>query len=115
MWRLDAIYEARKSDIPEIKRKPSEYIKDHIKFTTQPLDYPSKDKLELTNAFEWMEGDKILLFSSDYPHWTFDDPRWLVKHLPERMRDAVMHGNGIETYRNVPREVTALEGQTHVY
>jgi uncharacterized protein len=115
MWGLDAVYEARRSDLTEVRRKPSEYIKDHIKFTTQPLDYPSQDKLDLANAFEWMEADKILLFSSDYPHWTFDDPRWLVKHLPERMRDAVMHGNGIETYRNVPREVTALEGQTHVY
>ena len=114
MWRLDAIYEARKSDIPEIKRKPSEYIKDHIKFTTQPLDYP-EDKLELTKAFEWMEADKILMFSSDYPHWTFDDPRWLVKHLPEGMRDAVMHLNGIETYVTVPTHVTALDGKAFVY
>ena len=80
MWRMDAIYEARKSWV-DIKRKPSEYVKDHIKFTTQPLDYP-EDKTELTRAFEWMECDKILLYSSDYPHWTFDDPRWLVKHLP---------------------------------
>ena len=50
-------------------------------FTTQPLDYP-EDKTELLRAFEWMECEKILLFSSDYPHWTYDDPRWLVKHLP---------------------------------
>jgi len=80
-------------DVPELKRKPSEYVKDHIWFTTQPLDYP-EDKIELTNVLERMEADKILLFSSDYPHWTFDDPRWLMKHLPERMRDAVMHENG---------------------
>ena len=46
MWRMDAIYEARKSWM-DIKRKPSEYVKDHIKFTTQPLDYP-EDKTELT-------------------------------------------------------------------
>jgi predicted TIM-barrel fold metal-dependent hydrolase len=114
MWRLDAIYEARKGDIPEIRRKPSEYIKDHVKFTTQPLDYP-EDKLELTKAFEWMEAYKILMFSSDYPHWTFDDPRWLVKHLPEGMRDAVMHVNGIETYATVPTHVTALDGKAFVY
>ena len=96
MWRMDAIYEARKSRM-DIKRKPSEYVKDHIKFTTQPLDYP-EDKTELTRALEWMECDKILLFSSDYPHWTFDDPRWLVKHLPKAARDAVMFNNGIATY-----------------
>ena len=45
MWRMDAIYEARKSWM-DIKRKPSEYVKEHIKFTTQPLDYP-EDKTEL--------------------------------------------------------------------
>ena len=111
MWRMDAIYEARKSWM-DIKRKPSEYVKDHIKFTTQPLDYP-EDKTELTRAFGWMECEKILLFSSDYPHWTFDDPRWLVKHLPEHAREAVMFRNGIATY-HLPETVPALEGQTRV-
>jgi uncharacterized protein len=111
MWRMDAIYEARKSRV-DIKRKPSEYVKDHIKFTTQPLDYP-EDKTELTRALEWMECDKILLFSSDYPHWTFDDPRWLVKHLPKAARDAVMYKNGIATY-HLPETIPVLEGQTRV-
>ena len=80
MWRMDAMYEARG---PEngLKRKPSEYVKDLIWFTTQPLDYP-EDKLELTKALEWMEADKILLFFFDYPHWTYDDPQWVTKHIP---------------------------------
>ena len=97
MWRMDAIYEARKSWL-DIKRKPTEYVKEHIKFTTQPLDYP-EDKTELTRALEWMECDKILLFSSDYPHWTFDDPRWLVKHLPERARE---RGDVQKRHRDLP-------------
>jgi predicted TIM-barrel fold metal-dependent hydrolase len=97
----------------DIKRKPSEYVKDHIKFTTQPLDYP-EDKTELSRAFEWMECEKILLYSSDYPHWTFDDPRWLVKHLPEHAREAIMFRNGIETYK-LPETVPVLEGQIRVF
>jgi predicted TIM-barrel fold metal-dependent hydrolase len=112
MWRMDAIYRARKAWL-DIKRPPSEYVKEHIKFTTQPLDYP-EDKTELTRALEWMEADKILLFSSDYPHWTFDDPRWLVKHLPEHAREAVMFRNGIATYR-LPETVPALAGQRKVF
>jgi predicted TIM-barrel fold metal-dependent hydrolase len=112
MWRMDAIYEARKSWV-DIKRKPSEYVKDHIKFTTQPLDYP-EDKTELSRVFEWMECDRILLYSSDYPHWTFDDPRWLVKHLPKHARENVMFRNGIETY-HLPATVPALEGQVRVF
>jgi predicted TIM-barrel fold metal-dependent hydrolase len=108
MWRMDRIYELRKNELG-LLRKPSEYVKDNIWFTTQPLDYP-EDKLELTNALEWMEADRILLFSSDYPHWTFDDPQWVAKHMPERMRDKIMFGNGINLF-HLPSEVPALPGQ----
>jgi predicted TIM-barrel fold metal-dependent hydrolase len=62
-----------------------------------------------------MEADKILLFSSDYPHWTFDDPRWVVKHIPESMRQSVMRDNGIAVYQNVPETVPGVEGQTIAY
>ena len=79
----------------------------------RPLDYP-EDKTELTRAFEWMECDKILLYSSDYPHWTFDDPRWLVKHLPEHARENIMFRNGLATY-HLPDTVPALEGQVRVF
>ncbi|MET7402063.1 amidohydrolase family protein [Dactylosporangium sp. NPDC005572] len=108
MWRMDAIYKARG---PEngLKRRPSEYVKDHIWFTTQPLDYP-ENKIELTNALEWMEADKILLFSSDYPHWTFDDPQWVSKHMPEQWREKIMFQNAIDLFR-LPSTVPALPGQ----
>lgn len=112
MWRMDAIYAARKSDLPHLKRKPSEYVLEHIFFSTQPLDYP-EDKLELTRAMEMMQADKLLLFSSDYPHWTYDDPTWLVKHIPEHMRDAIMYGNGTRLYK-LPESLPALEGQKRV-
>jgi len=61
-----------------------------------------------------MEADKILLFSSDYPHWTYDDPRWLLKHLPEHMREAIMFKNGIETY-HLSDTVPALDGKAQVF
>jgi predicted TIM-barrel fold metal-dependent hydrolase len=61
-----------------------------------------------------MEADKILLFSSDYPHWTYDDPRWLLKHLPVQMREAIMFKNGIEIYK-LPDTVPALDGKTMVF
>lgn len=112
MWRMDAIYAARGSETG-LKRKPSDYVKDHIWFTTQPLDYP-EDKLELTHALEWMEADKILLFSSDYPHWTFDEPRWVAKHMPENMREKIMFQNAIDLY-NLPSTVPALAGQVRAF
>ncbi len=112
MWRMDAVHAARGNELG-LKKKPSEYVKDHIWFTTQPLDYP-EDKLELTNALEWMEADRLMLFSSDYPHWTFDEPRWLAKHLPEPMRDKVMFGNAVELF-GLPATVPALAGQVRAF
>ncbi|MEV6164878.1 amidohydrolase family protein [Streptomyces sp. NPDC052052] len=112
MWRMDAIHAARGNETG-LSKKPSQYVKDHIWFTTQPLDYP-EDKLELTNALEWMEADKIMLFSSDYPHWTFDEPRWLAKHLPEPMRDAVMFGNAVDLF-GLPSTLPSLAGQVRAY
>ena len=113
MWRMDAIHAARRAELPHLKRKPSEYVYDHIWFSTQPLDYP-EDKLELTRAMEMMRADKILLFSSDYPHWTYDDPTWVLKHIPENMRDAIMYKNGLAVYK-LPESVPALEGQKRVF
>jgi predicted TIM-barrel fold metal-dependent hydrolase len=112
MWRMDAVYAARGAE-NGLKRKPSDYVKDHIWFTTQPLDYP-ENKLELTRALEWMEADKLLLFSSDYPHWTYDDPRWVVKHLPEPWREKIMFQNAIDLF-HLPSSVPAITGQKRAF
>jgi uncharacterized protein len=113
MARMDAVYEARKSELPDVKRRPSEYVYDHVWFTTQPLDFP-EDRAELRKALEWMQADRLLLYSSDYPHWTFDDPKWIVRQLPEQMREKIMFRNALELY-GLPTTVPALEGQRRVW
>ena len=39
-----------------------------------------------------------LCFASDYPHWDFDDPGFMVKRLPEAWRAKVLHENAAELY-----------------
>ena len=111
MWRMDKVWEARRGDVPEVKRRPSEYVYDNIRFTTQPLDYPD-DISQMTRALEWMQADRILYFSSDYPHWTFDDPKWVKPHLPQAMRDRILFENAIEDF-NLPRTIPALTQRPH--
>lgn len=113
MWRMDTIYAEQRANLPQLKRKPSEYVYDHIWLTTQPLDFP-EDRGELGKLMEWMEADRLLLFSSDYPHWTFDDPKWLIRQIPAQLRDRIMFQNGIDVY-HLPSQVPALEGQTRVH
>lgn len=71
-WRLDANWRKLKSETPHLKRAPSEYIREHIWITTQPIEEP-ESREQLLETIEWIGWDRVC-FSSDYPHWDFDDP-----------------------------------------
>ena len=76
-WRLDKHWERMRSEVPHVKRPPSEYIREHIWYTTQPIEEPEQPD-DLTDIIDWIGWDR-LLFSTDYPHWDFDDPRYAFK------------------------------------
>ena len=40
MWRFDYNYDSTRREIPWVKRTPSEYIRDHVRISTQPMEYP---------------------------------------------------------------------------
>ena len=77
MWRMDQHFERFRDEVPHLKRRPSEYVREHFWFTTQPIDEPDEAR-HLRSLIEWVGVDR-LLFSSDYPHWDFDDPRFAFK------------------------------------
>jgi predicted TIM-barrel fold metal-dependent hydrolase len=106
MWRMDAYWNARRSDVPWVKRKPSEYIKDHVRFTTQPLEDP-EDTSDYVRFLDWLGADELLMFSTDYPHWSYDDPAWAMKQFPKAARDRIMYQNALRLYR-LPDTVSAL-------
>ena len=78
-WRLDKVWRTLKAETPSLTRAPSEYIRDHFWFTTQPLDEPPDDS-DLLETFELVGLDRIM-FSTDYPHWDFDEPRFVTSKL----------------------------------
>ena len=45
---------------------------------------------------------------------TFDDPKWVIRQIPEQLREAIMFENGIKLF-NLPRTLPALEGQARVW
>ena len=76
-WRLDRLWSRMRDEVPHAKRPPSEYMRQNLYFTTQPMEEPEQpDDLLLT--FEQIGWDRVV-FSTDYPHWDFDDPRHAFK------------------------------------
>lgn len=97
LWRMDSDWKALRRQVPWVKRAPSEYVIDHIRFNTQPIDEPEKET-DLLKIIEWMHGDQTLLFGSDYPHFDFDDPRQTLTKIPDVLRQRIFVGNALDTF-----------------
>ncbi|MBO0873944.1 MAG: amidohydrolase [Pseudonocardia sp.] len=105
--RLDHEYMMRPSEAPQLRKKPSEYLKD-MYFATQPLEYPSKiEYLEM--IFDMVNGGSQFLYASDYPHWDFDLPSKIydLPFLSEREKLQVLGGNAYRLF-NMESEATGL-------
>jgi hypothetical protein len=96
-WRMDKHIARFRDEVPHLRRMPSEYVKQHFWFTTQPIEEPERTG-DMRTLIDWIGWDR-LLFSSDYPHWDFDDPRTAFKlPLSEAERRAVLHDNAARFY-----------------
>lgn len=97
MWRLDKDWQSLRDELPWLKRPPSEYIVEHIRLTTQPFVEPPRRE-HLLAFCEMIHAERTLLFSSDYPHWDFDNPTRAIAGLPEETRRRVLVENALELY-----------------
>ena len=103
MWRLDKNWKALRATTPWLTRPPSEIIQDHIMLTTQPIEEPD-DINHFRQVLDMFDAEKMLMFSSDYPHWDGDTPDFTLRQLPAAMRDAVMYRNACELFKLPERE-----------
>lgn len=98
-WRLDKHWKHFRAELPHLKRQPSEYVREHFWFTTQPIDEPGRDS-DLGEIFEDIGVDRIM-FSTDYPHWDFDDPRFVLGkvNLDREKMQTIFSGNARSLYK----------------
>lgn len=98
MWRLDKHWKQLKGEVPHLKRPPSEYIREHLWISTQPIEEPA-DPNYLLQAIEQLGADDKILFSTDYPHWDFDDPRRAFpSKMPQELKRRIFSENAKELY-----------------
>lgn len=97
-WRLDSIWHRLKAEVPHIKRPPSDYVREHFWFSSQPVgDWEHPDDFRVT--LDWLGWDR-LVYSSDYPHWDFDDVRYAFPiRFDEEQRRRLFNGNARQILR----------------
>ncbi|WP_172294564.1 amidohydrolase family protein [Pseudoruegeria sp. HB172150] len=97
MWRMDREWERMRDEVPHVKQKPSEYVRRQVWLTTQPVEEPPR-VADMKHLIRWLGADK-LMFSSDYPHWDFDDPTRAFKiGLKPEEKQAILRDNARAVY-----------------
>jgi predicted TIM-barrel fold metal-dependent hydrolase len=102
LWRLHRAWLSMRDELPWVKRPPEEYMLQHIRLATQPLDEPPASQKPLIALLEAIDGDKVLMYSSDYPHWDFDNPQAVFRSFPDDWKRRIMFENPREFYTRLP-------------
>ena len=111
-WRLDRHVARLQGDLPRLQRRPSAYVAEHLWVTTQPMEEPRRPR-DLETIFSHLGGVDRVMFSTDYPHWDFDDPaRAFPVKLPAQLRRQVLTENARALYRLPAASVAEADGRS---
>jgi predicted TIM-barrel fold metal-dependent hydrolase len=97
LWRMDLEWKAARRETPWLSAPPSEYVRRHFRFTTQPFDAPA-DPRQRAQMVGQLGSDELLLFGSDHPHDTGGGPDELLEVLTDEQAERVLATNAAATY-----------------
>ena len=112
--RQDDFYLGSGGDIALVERKlatkesklhklPSQYVIDHVRFSTQPITMP-KNRKHFAWLLEMCHAKDLFCFSSDWPHQTLDPANWVVENtdcIDDEMQKALLSGNSRKLYNRL--------------
>jgi len=102
MQRLDNEYMMRSSEVPLLKRKPSDYMREMF-YSSQPMEaVDNREAIELT--FKMMNAETQLMYASDYPHWDMDLPSVIydLPFLTDKAKRNILGGNAQRAFNLEP-------------
>lgn len=97
LWRADKNWKGPSQDIPWVERPPSEYVYDHVSFVTPRLEAADTPEYS-SRLFEMVDGEALLAYGSDYPHWDYAVPDVGSLGLDESAERALLSGNATTLY-----------------
>ncbi len=97
MLRMDRTWRQLRHEVPWVRKSPIDYVRERIRFTTQPIDEP-RDPEDLARLIR-MIGVDAICFSTDYPHWDNDMPSQTLRMLSAAERQQVFHDNAADLLR----------------
>jgi predicted TIM-barrel fold metal-dependent hydrolase len=97
MWRMDMCWKAGRRETPWVKELPSEYVRRHFRFATQPIDLPPEAGY-LAQVLEQLGSDELLMYSSDFPHRYGSDGRELLDLVEPEQAQRLLWTNANECY-----------------
>ncbi len=99
MWRFDKEWKNLRRLMPWVKRAPSEYIREHVRLTIQPMDGPESNPKQLLQVVDQLGSEDMLMYASHYPRVHAADPdEVLLRYLPETLARKIKADNARALY-----------------
>jgi predicted TIM-barrel fold metal-dependent hydrolase len=110
LWRTAKTWRGVRAEVPWVDRSPADIVRERVRFTLQPVDAPGGGSGMLARTLEHMGSDRLLLFSSDYPHWQFEGDDVLPAGLAGDTIRKMLIDNPLATYPRLGDAVAAGAG-----
>jgi predicted TIM-barrel fold metal-dependent hydrolase len=105
LWRFNKTWRGVRAEVPWVKRAPGDIVRDHIRLTLQPFDEPDGAG-RIERIVEQLGSDRMLLFSTDFPHWHYEGAEALPTEADGALARRILFDNPLETY---PRLQVSLQ------
>jgi len=110
IWRADKTWKGVRAEVPWVNRLPSDILRDHVRFTVQPIDDPDETE-GLLRLMDHLKSDELFLFATDYPHWQFEGDEALPAGLPETLLRKILRDNPAAAYPRLAASVRSAEAE----
>jgi uncharacterized protein len=96
-WRMNKEWRGLHREVPWIDRPPLDIIRDHMRFSTAPIDAGPPDLVAKVTG--WLGTDDFLMFATDYPHGYDEDVSVLLGAMPSSVHGNIMAETARRWYR----------------